>query len=95
MCGDADGYVRPLLRALYGHVEAPKLWNQEWAVFMVELGFMRSQRDSCLWIKPDKSIILVLCGDDSLIAARTMRTMSKLLSALKTKFKIHEMGEPR
>ena len=81
VCGDPENYVRPLFKALYGHVEAPKLWNEEWAIFMVEIGFTRSQRDPCLWIKPDKSIILVLYVDDSLIAACKMRTMSKFLFA--------------
>ena len=42
-----------------------------------------------------KSIILVLYVDDSLIAARIMRTTSKFLSALKAKFQIREMGEPK
>ena len=58
VCGDPENNVRPLFKALCGHVEAPKLWNEEWAIFMVEIGFTRSQRDPCLWIKPDNSYLL-------------------------------------
>ena len=68
VCGDPPGLVRRLFKALYGHVEAPKLWNQEWSSVMRDLGFVQSKRDPCLWMHTGKSIILVLYVDDSLIA---------------------------
>ena len=86
--------MRPLFKALYGHIEAPKLWNKEWSMLMLELGFVQSKRDPCLWVHPDKSIFIVLYVDDSLIAAKTLRAINKLISSIKSRFKIRELGMP-
>ena len=92
VCGDPEGYVRPLLKALYGHIEAPNLWNKEWSLLMVELGFTQSKRDPCLWVHPDKSFFVVLYVDNSIIAARTMHAINKLIYSLKSHFKLKELG---
>ena len=42
VCGDPPGLVRQLFKALYGHVEAPKLWNLEWSAVMISFGFVQS-----------------------------------------------------
>ena len=94
VCGDPEGYVRPLYKALYGHIEAPKLWNKEWSILMLELGFVQSKRDPCLWVHPDESIFIVLYVDDSLIAAKTLCLINKLISSLKSRFNIRELGIP-
>ena len=42
VCGDPPGFVRQLFIALYLHIEALKLWNQEWSTVMASLGFVQS-----------------------------------------------------
>ena len=58
----------------------------------MELGLNQSQCDPCLWIKPETSIILVLYVEDLLIAAQSLHAVNKLLSGLKSKFKLQELG---
>ena len=94
VCGDPPDLVRQLFKALYGHVEAPKLWNMEWSAVMVGLGFVQSRRDPCLWMNKGKNIILVLYVDDSLICAKTLRAIDRLIASLKVKFRLREMGQP-
>ena len=94
VCGDPPDLVRKLFKALYGHVEAPKLWNMEWSTVMQDLGFVQSKRDPCLWMHGGKNIILVLYVDDSLICAKTKRAIDKLIAALKLKFRLRELGQP-
>ena len=94
VCGDPPDLVRQLFKALYGHVEAPKLWNLERSAVMVSLGFVQSKRDPCLWMNKGKNIILVLYVDDALICAKTLRAIDKLIASLKLKFRLREMGQP-
>ena len=86
VCGDPPGLVRQFSKALYRHVEAPKLWNLEWSAVMSSLGFVQSKRDPCLWMNRGKHLILVLYVDDSLICAKTLRAIDKLIALLKLKF---------
>ena len=41
-----------------------------------------------------KTVILVLYIDDSLICAKTLRAIDKLIASLKAKFCLREMGQP-
>ena len=93
MCGDPPGFMRQLFKALYGHVEAPKLWNQEWSSVMTSLGFVHSKKDPCLWMNQAKCVIYFLYVDDSLICARTISAIDKLIASLKTKFRLQELGQ--
>ena len=41
-----------------------------------------------------KNLLLVLYVDDSLICAKTLRAIDKLIASLKLKFRLREMGQP-
>ena len=94
MWGSTGSSSSAIFKALYGHVEAPKLWNLEWSAVMVSLGFVQSKRDLCLWMNKGKNIVLVLYVDDSLICAKTLRVINKLIASLKLKFRLRELGQP-
>ena len=45
------GQVCLLNKALYGLKQTPRKWNQKFDGFMAELNFVRSYRDSCVYVK--------------------------------------------
>ena len=66
-----QGKVRRLNKALYGLEEAPKLWNQHFIQFALELGLQQSALDPCLFTNEDMTIMMVVYVDDIMISTST------------------------
>ena len=77
ICGDEEGFVRVLWKALYGHPKAGQLWNNTFVNTMTELGFTQSSQDRCFFIHIGKSIYLVLYVDDVLAACKNKAVLER------------------
>ena len=56
-----------LLKALYGLKQSPREWYETLSEFLIGLGFVRSQYDSCLFLfKSDRGILFVVVYVDDI-----------------------------
>ena len=84
-----------LNKSLYGLKQSPRKWNQKFDSFMIEIGFVRSNRDSCVYTKSldDGSMIyLLIYVDDMLVSAKDMKVISDLKLKLSEKFEMKDLG---
>ncbi|KAL5611335.1 hypothetical protein FOBRF1_007452 [Fusarium oxysporum] len=65
-----SGKVWRLLKALYGLRKSPKLWFNELASFLKDLGFQHCPDEPCILISNETQLILFLYVDDLLIIAQ-------------------------
>ena len=88
-------YVLLLKKALYGHRKAPYLWNQEIDSTLKKLCFEPSPADPCLYVKFDgkTKMLLLLHVDDFIIADNDTAERSRIVSILKERYGIKELGE--
>jgi hypothetical protein len=61
------GYCYKLRRALYGLRKSPKLWFLELSTTLKELGLIPVPDEQCLYIHPNKPILVFFYVDDILI----------------------------
>ncbi len=80
-----DGQILKLRRALYGGKQSAYLWFKLMNEFILELGFVASALDKCLYRRKDA--ILILFCDDSRIGASDL-VLQTLHSAFFDKFGI-------
>ncbi|KAG7554626.1 GAG-pre-integrase domain [Arabidopsis suecica] len=84
-----------LNKTLYGLKQSPRRWNQKFDSYMLEIGFERSPRDNCAYIKTmedGSKVYLLLYVDDMLVAARDMKVISELKQKLSEKFEMKDLG---
>ena len=72
-----------LLRSLYVAVFSPRLWYQLLEKVLLEIGFVKSKKDPCLFLKTD--IYLVIHVDDCGIAYKDEHILEKNINELKRK----------
>lgn len=90
------GKVLKLNKSLYGLKQSGKNWGQCLADFLIEIGMKRSSFDSCLWYYHDAEGRIVLLGvyvDDLLITGSATVAIETLITNLKLKFSVKDMGE--
>ena len=72
-----------LLRSLYGAVFSPRLWYQLLERVLLDIEFVKSKHDPCLFLKKD--IYLVVHVDDCGIAYKDEEVLNWFVSSLKKK----------
>ena len=72
-----------LLRSLYGAVFSPRLWYQLLERVLLEIGFIKSKHDPCLFLK--ENIYLVIHVDDCGIAYEDEDALNWLIKELEKK----------
>jgi hypothetical protein len=86
-----------LLKSLYGLKQSPRLWYQAINAFLLSLGFKQSSADPNLYVKD--GVLLLLYVDDILIISTSDDSPSspanQVITALKTKYKMSDLGEAR
>jgi hypothetical protein len=95
--GFTDGefsYKWLLKRALYGLKQAPREWNEKLHNFLIEIGYVQSKRDPCIYHKGinDDKILLGIFVDDILSTSKNETLLNEFRSALKSRFK-YSQGE--
>jgi transposase InsO family protein len=81
-----------LKRSLYGLKQAARAWNATIHGEIVKLGFVQSTHDQCLYVR-NKDTYLLIYVDDILVVGNDTSEMDKVLSALKQKFVMKNLGE--
>lgn len=83
-----------LKKSLYGLKKSPRRWNKRFHQFMKKQNFLRSEHDSCVYVKRVESgwVYLLLYVDHMLLAAKGMAEIVKLKAVLSSKFEMKDMG---
>lgn len=77
-----------LSKALYGLKQAPQRWNVKFTDKPKKRGLEALDTEKCIFVNADRSIILAIHVDDSLVLGNNLETMRKLLDDLNKDFKI-------
>ncbi|CAB77906.1 putative polyprotein [Arabidopsis thaliana] len=75
-----------LNKSLYGLKQAPRQWNEKFDHYMTEIGFKRSDYDSC------STMYLLLYVYDMLVAANNMQAIDALKKELSNKLEMKDLG---
>ncbi|GKD36369.1 retrovirus-related pol polyprotein from transposon TNT 1-94, partial [Tanacetum coccineum] len=92
---DFPDKVYKVEKALYGLHQAPKAWYETLSTYLLDNGFQRGKIDKTLFIKKDKSdILLVQVYVDDIIFGSTKKKMcTEFEKMMHKKFQISSMGE--
>lgn len=90
---DKSGRVCRLRKSIYGLKQANREWYKTLSDFLLSVGFKRSEVDPCVYLK--KSTILFVYVDDMIIAGETDTEVEQVSNALKSRFKMKDLGEPQ
>jgi hypothetical protein len=95
--GDPVKKVWRLKKALYGLVEAPRLWYETLHKVLEEFGFVRINGDPCLYVvhRGTHIVILGVFVDDFLIFGTSERLVEEVKAMLASKFKTKDLGVAR
>ena len=74
--------------------DAPRIWYKTIANYLSELGFTKCARESCLFQQGSTGVIFMIYVDDLAVAGPTKSKVDEVISSLKDKFKMREMGLP-
>lgn len=82
----SDNRVCKLLNSLYGLKQAPRKWNEKLCDSLVSFGFKQSLSDYSMFVKNDKSsvIILFVYVDDIVLTDNCVVEISKVKEFLKS-----------
>ena len=92
-----EGYVLRLLRSLYGLRQAAYHWNQNFHETMITLGFIRTDADSCLYVKFNLGRLCCMLGvhvDDITITGND-KEIGAVVKGIKGKYKVTDSGLPK
>ncbi|EED19694.1 hypothetical protein TSTA_029680 [Talaromyces stipitatus ATCC 10500] len=91
--GDPDIYYR-LLKALHGLKQSPLLWQREFTVTIIELGFKQISEELCLFKNEDGIILFFHIGDVVTLFLPNQEHLTKALwDSLMKKYPARSMGE--
>jgi len=94
---NSDGTMLVQLnKALYGIVEAPRLWYDTFSAFLMKQGFHRSELDACYFFKrlPNGDLVdISVHVDDGLMASKNTEEMDRLIEAMRQEFHILKVNK--
>ena len=74
---------------------SPKGWNGAFHVYLLEIGFVQSTADPCLYILNAGKVILLVYVDDILFAGTNEDQVSTTIKQLQERFDTVDLGEAR
>ncbi|KAI3730698.1 hypothetical protein L1987_61872 [Smallanthus sonchifolius] len=91
---ETETKVCKLNKSLYGLKQAPRMWNEKLVGALLEVGFVQSKCDYSLFVKIEKSMLIVLLVyvDDIVVTGNDLTEIEKIKHFLKTKFLIKDLG---
>ena len=96
---ERGGYNHPLacwlIKSIYGRKQSPRAWYSQINAFFLENNFTGSHPDHSLFINYDKHVILLLYGDDLVIAAPTHNNIGWIGGRLHDEFQMTDLGPLR
>lgn len=86
--------VCKLKKSLYGMKQPPRMWYQKFDTNILELRFVRSMADHCVYSKQvgNYFIYVVLYVDDMLFVGNNMDVIKEVKSQLSSKFDMKDLG---
>ena len=87
--------VCKLHRSLYGLKQSPRMWHNELSSFLLEIGFVRSGYEPCVFIKKSNkfvSVVAVYVDDLLLGCSRGPHALQELKKAISSKFTVRDLG---
>ena len=99
-----EGFVKDntkvclLKKSLYGLKQSPRQWYRRFDEFLVKVGFVRSNYDSCVYMmrRNEKVILyLLLYVDDILMASSNRQEIQKLNEKLNEEFEMKDPGNAK
>uniref|UniRef100_A0A1Y1JUX7 Integrase catalytic domain-containing protein n=1 Tax=Photinus pyralis TaxID=7054 RepID=A0A1Y1JUX7_PHOPY len=90
-----ENKVCKLFKTLYGLKQAPRCWNEKLNSYLLQIGFVRSKHDYCLYTRNENGqhIFLVLYVDDLLLVGKTLSDMENVKKLLSEQFSMSDCGE--
>lgn len=85
--------VCKLEKALYGLRQSPKCWNSLFNSSLLNLGFKRSNKDSCFYFF-DKTYLLIHV-DDIILFSDSLENLNYIKNSLSEQFKMNEFGNTK
>lgn len=87
-----DGTCAILDMALYGLRRASRLWYEEIATYLKQMGYKPLKADPCVFISKAKRHIIVVYVDDLILITYTTQEMEKLKQSLTSKYECKDLG---
>ncbi|KAF1336396.1 Integrase catalytic core protein, partial [Globisporangium splendens] len=89
--------VCKLNKALYGLKQSSLVWNQTINAVLLEMGFIPSVADPCVYVKavPGGQVFVCLYVDDMLIAAKDKSDIERVKDNIRERFSIKDLGHAR
>ena len=86
-----------LFKSLYGLKQASRQWNIKLTTPLIDLSFIKSNRDYSLFTKrkENKLVVVLVYVDDLLITGSDSNMIHETKTALHHAFKIKDLGELR
>jgi hypothetical protein len=80
--------------SLYGLKQSPRMWYQKFDTYILNLGFVRSKIDHCIYSKKEGGcfIYVALYGDDMLLIGNNMNEIKEVKKQLSSKFDMKDLG---
>ena len=86
--------VLRLNRSLYGLKQASRIWYQLLCKKIIEYGFEPLITDECIFISPNRQMILLVYVDDILIISPDQTQSQEVYNYLAQHFRMNNLGEP-
>jgi Reverse transcriptase (RNA-dependent DNA polymerase) len=93
-----EGFVKKgmkvcrLLRSLSGLKQAARVWNQKIHACLLEIGFVNSNADPCLYIDLKRNLYITIWVDDLLIVGKNPRDIASVKAQLSGEFEMKDLG---
>jgi hypothetical protein len=86
--------VCKLKKSLYGLKQSPRIWYQKFDTYILELGFVRSRGDHCVYSKKvgNHFIYVVVYVNDMLLVGNNMDVIKEVKSQLFSKFDMKDLS---
>ena len=90
-----ENYVCKLNKSLYGLKQASKCWNVALDSFLLDIGFVKSNVDNCVYVKVVDGIpcIVAVYVDDMIFACKNFEYLNAVKSQLSSKFLMKDLGD--
>jgi hypothetical protein len=86
--------VCKIKKSMYGLKQSPRMWYQNFDIYILGFGFVRSRDDRCVYSKQvgNHFIYAVLYVDDMLLVVNNMYVIKEVKSQLSSKFDMKDLG---
>ena len=90
-----ENYVCHLNKSIYGLKQSSMNWNRNFGNFLKNLGFSRSNNDSCIYIYFDKNVtcFIALYVDDLMVVCDSNDFLNDIKTKLKREYSMKDLGE--